>query len=190
MSESQRSIECYLQSDRAREHIGLLISESCGYLRVGHGTWNAMSKEGAWDSVLYHHNESGKDWTIYFRPESDHFIVTDLGEGMRALRMRSGKINPGVDSVPGGVDSDGVSWGEGPGPEGGDCFVCEEARVDGRQMRGSYVKSLPDAICRVLLASYRVANLEPEQTKSIPVGHVGPMSPGLFRETQGRGYYR
>lgn len=80
----------YLASPQAREDVKLLIYNSVGYLRVGHGTWN-LGQQGAWRTALYHHNETGNDFAVYYRPdgERDRFIVTDLGGGVFRLIVKA-----------------------------------------------------------------------------------------------------
>ena len=74
----------------------------------------------------------------YYRPDGDRFVVTDLGEGVRALRLRTGQPIEGWQS-----------WCDG--------IVDSTAGV----IRKQDVKAdqLPDAICRVMLASLRVAGV-------------------------------
>ena len=130
----------YLASERARDDVRLLIRESVGYLRVGHGTWN-LGGDGAWKTAIYHTNATQQDHTVYYRLDGDRYVVTDLGEGVRALRLRIGCIN--TDS-----QFDGT-WRKLLGhPAVRSYFDTLYAEVT--------AADLTDAICKVMLASLRV----------------------------------
>ncbi|TXH42093.1 MAG: hypothetical protein E6Q97_36400 [Desulfurellales bacterium] len=139
------NFEEYLKSEQARSTIARLIAID-GALLVSNvierGVYRTMTRTryGAWQGIRL-----GEHYA-YYRPDGDRFIVSDLGEGLKARRLRSGDY----ETMP--LD-----------------FVqrCDEERNYGWSIGViglDKVKpaALPDAICRVLLASYRVANL-PDQ---------------------------
>ena len=99
---------------------------------------------------------------VYFRPEGDRFIVTDLGEAVRALRLRTG----GPLIMPGAARNK---------------LQCQIARLCGNNVLmddwtlyaandlyggnpldwfSITAADLPRAITRVLLAAHRVASLD------------------------------
>lgn len=113
--------------------------------------WQWHSRQsGAWREMRFNHGVS-----VYYRPEGDRYVVTDLGEAVRALRLRTGR-GPlmGCDqqhlfsAVPDDpmvmACGDTALWGYG-----GD--------VESLTVRAA---DLPRAIVRVMLAAYRVASLE------------------------------
>ena len=89
----------------------------------------------------------------YFRPDGDRYIVSDLGEAVRALRLRTGVMDPEI-VLP--------TWASE-----GYCvpYVCANywpvlAMADAHGV-GVSAADLPRAIVRVMLAAHRVAALVP-----------------------------
>lgn len=145
----------YLQSKQAREDVRALLADhkECppGQMtRAMHGSgphsWVACSVQ-QWTAVQLEMN--GGAVRVYYRPDGDH-IVTDLGEGVRALRLRTGFLHS-VAVEAARVSRIGL---EGPGEwrMGGDADI---------EIYGVTSANLPDAICRVMLASMRVAESTP-----------------------------
>ena len=96
-----------------------------------------------------------QDAGCYFRSDGDRYIVTDLGEGVRALRLRTGERAYGP--------ATGVAILE-------KLTLCnmEDSRGNVGALGGLArelelvdvtASDLPDAICRVMLASLRVAGV-------------------------------
>ena len=139
----------HLASEQAREDVRRLIHESVGYLRVGHGTWN-LGSDGAWKTVIYHSNATQQDHTAYYRPDGDRYVVTDLGEGVRALRLRTGESAYGP--ATGVAMLEKLKLYDAEHPRNALGGMAHELELIGVQQA-----DLPDAICRVMLASLKVA---------------------------------
>jgi len=132
-------IEKYLESEQARQDVlGPYQQGPCiGLPGIAH--WE-RTQAGAWTQVhLWRHH--GETVRAYYRPDGDRYIVSDLGEGVKALRLRTGIGMVQADAAIVGYGLFGANFMY---PEFG--LRCDMAGLD-------------DAICRVLLASYRVANL-------------------------------
>lgn len=135
----------YLQSEQAREDVRALLARWTAH----HGT--TQSHIGASGQILHAsladawtraELATGKDWRpmAYYRPDGDRYVVTDLGEGVRALRLRTGQPIEGWQS-----------WFDGIVDSTAGVIRKQDVRAD----------QLPDAICRVMLASLRVAEVAP-----------------------------
>ena len=148
----------YLASEQAREDVRVAVnamatsktSTFCGGLE---DHWIESTHLEAWLRVAYF-RFGGKAFLVsaYYRPDGDRYVVTDLGEGVRALRLKGAalrEIKPRVDAVMTAM------WQEQTE------FVAHfpAALIEGEIGTVNHPKaeSLPDAICRVLLASLRVA---------------------------------
>lgn len=135
------SIAHYLQSEVATADVAALLSlwtqhESTTRSYIGQQgrIWHAAAA-GAWTRIEL---ATGQPWRpmAYFRAGGELFIVTDLGEGVQALRLQTG--NP----------LDGCrNWYNG--------FVESTAGVI--SLRSVDREHLPAAICMVLRFSYQVA---------------------------------
>ena len=82
---------------------------------------------------------------VYFRAEGDRYLVTDIGEAVRALWLKTGNL-----------EADGAVWRAWEsGLEVGGVFL-------GKNTLRAYCPAadLPRAIARVMLAALRVASLE------------------------------
>jgi hypothetical protein len=131
----------YLQSARAREDVKAAISSHSGNLETACGVWQI----GDPDSFCVWSKAALDALSVYYRPSEDgRFVVSDLGEGLLSYRKRSGELSTLGLTCFGGI------W-----------------RELGLEMHGSTftlslieASQLPDAICCVMLASHRVANLE------------------------------
>ena len=135
------TVERYLMSDEARENVRVhLAPTACstskeGWVKDERGPWRRF-----WLSCT--RDDRNKDGlNVYFRPEGDRYIVTDLGEGVRALRMRTGMLEPTI-KIPHLLQPDDRQFAEP--------VVYNRCTAD----------ELPDSICKVMLSTYRVANLE------------------------------
>ena len=138
----------YLASEQAREDVRVAVnamatsktSTFCGGLE---DHWIESTHLEAWLRVAYF-AFGGKDFLVsaYYRLDGDRYVVTDLGEGVRALRLRTGRDTPTIYHLPPGTLGQGVGFG-------GDGCVSAAYSIPSAD--------LPDAICRVMLASLRVA---------------------------------
>lgn len=157
------TLEEYLSSPQAVEDVRRLLT----YWRESHPI--GQSGDGAlWESngcghrVLSLPEEGGgwRDWHILpagvwtrvdyddagvcFRPDGDRFIVTDLGEAVRALRLRTGAMRP---DVPLNVHAQVIT-------------AASLHLHDGELWGHVLAADLPRAIVALLLAAHRVASLE------------------------------
>ena len=136
----------YLASLQAREDVKALLAkpQRAIAIELPTGDWLSLRSDGAWDLVVITTNYTHKTRAIaYYRPDGDRFVVADLGEGVKALRLRTGQLGVSqrrLSEVLNGIPTFGVI-----------CYGNTLCRTD--------VKSamIPDAICRVMLASLRVA---------------------------------
>jgi hypothetical protein len=134
----------YLTSPQAREDVRALLASGArpGRVqnRIGPTAWLEIELVGVWTQVTYvFHDEV--EVNIYYRLDGDRFIVSDLGEGAKAQRLRTGIL----------FCLDVRNWVDG-------IVRCSEGMIF--PFRGpTKPDDLPDAICRVMLASWRVANL-------------------------------
>ena len=127
-------LDRYLETEQAREDVRVAVhamatsktSTFCGGLE---DHWIESTHLEAWLRVAYF-RFGGKDFLVsaYYRPDGDRYVVTDLGEGVRALRLRTGSLSPKTKSG---------YWN----------LITQHTNA----------ADLPDAICRVMLASLRVA---------------------------------
>lgn len=122
----------YLASEAAQEHAKDMIAHKQDAAFPVDGGWRDWRRAqiGAWTRL------STDGICCYFRPDGERFIVTDLGEGVRALRLRTGDVTQPAFEPRG-------CW------QYGDILGAD--KVTGAD--------LPDAICRVMLASLRVAGV-------------------------------
>lgn len=138
----------YLTRPQAVEDVRDVVERGCGAYRpmspfgTGHlyhraaGAWSALALEPV--------GERPEAICVYFRPNGEgRYIVTDLGEAVRALRLRTGWFN-WHDAIPSGTPDLKPALLT---PWGG--LWMETTAAD-----------LPRAICAVLLAARRVASLQ------------------------------
>lgn len=145
----------YLGTPQAREDVRSLVER----WSVHHGTTQGhvgtsgqilhASQAGVWTRIEL---ATGQEWRpmAYFRPEGGRFVVTDLGEGVRELRLRTG-MNPRLAMheasliAPADVQKyPHLGWFSVVGSV--ELLAVSEA-------------NLPDALCRVMLASINVAGV-------------------------------
>lgn len=135
------SIEGYLQSEKAERDVAGALGDT-----FHRGPWSVISPgEFGWvTGCSYLHDEVHSDpLRVYFRSEGDRYIVTDLGEAVRALRLRTGRMDA--------VERAGRAWVEMAGPGTWNAGTMSE---------NCAAADLPRAIVRVMLAAVRVAALE------------------------------
>ena len=85
----------------------------------------------------------GGSMCVYFREDADRFIVTDLGEAVHALRLRTGiTYDEALAILENAVGYEGDAF-----KKGADIMEIPKAA------------DLPSAICRVMLAAYEVSRL-------------------------------
>jgi hypothetical protein len=129
-------MEEYLVSEQARQDVRALLA--------------ALDSDPARierDGMLLEAASCGK-WTE---------VAPLLGSSVHAYFIRQGVVD-----VLAAFDLDWTDQGIRGAYFEGDGYrvVCNEALISGAHMKSSWVADLPDAICRVLLASWRIANLE------------------------------
>ena len=124
---------------------------------------------GAWRSVMIWDDNQNKELTAYYRPDGDRYVVTDLGEGVRALRIRTGakyidilqkcrrttRHNHFYGAFGQIYDA---TIGAGNWERGSGIGALFDASTEADKA------NLPDAICRVMLASLRVANITNQES--------------------------
>lgn len=86
--------EIYLQSERAVEDVQqLLAGPVAGAWHADTFDWWTCRASVAWRVVavgLDHTYTESALGRVYFRAKGDYFVVTDLGEALQALRLRTG----------------------------------------------------------------------------------------------------
>ena len=144
----------YLASEQAREDVRLVVAKPHDVLRYSGngGPWLERTTLKAWTRL----GIEGADQyiTAYYRPDGDRYVVTDMGEGVRALRLRTGWIhgraNGHAMQERETLASGGVGWVAG---------MSGDIELDGVKE-----DQLPDALCRVMRASLRVANITNQES--------------------------
>lgn len=102
----------------------------------------------AWTHVMLT-DQRERDHSVYFRPDADHYIVTDLGEAAHAYRLRTSALHP---DVPLNVHAQVIT--------------AASLHLHEGVLWGSFsAADLPPAIVAVLRASHHVASL-PEATQT------------------------
>ena len=149
----------YLETPQAREDVRALL-DSCD------GAENSWA-EKTLDSGLHWMTEDAGAWwrvgladsqvySVYYRPDGDRYVVTDLGEGVRALRLKGCAlldIKPKVDEVLMQMYQAGLLH-----PNYGPAALIQgEIGTIGNVTAAD----LPDALCRVMLASLKVSEVQP-----------------------------
>ena len=146
----------HLQTPQAREDVRHMLS--CG---VPSAQWFSATKTrisefklGAWIRILI--TAERHSISACYRPDGDRFVVTDLGEGVRALRLKGCAlldIKPKVDEVLMQMYQAGLLH-----PNYGPAALIQgEIGTIGNVTAAD----LPDAICRVMLASLKVSEVQP-----------------------------
>ena len=157
-------IATYLASPQAREDVRALLADLPARRR-SNGTFKPEGESGsrlddrtllsarkaqAWTRIgIAQRWTSDLGWdhlaTVYCRPNADgRLVVSELGDGVQSLRLRTGciKMNPSriVEAI---YAADAQDYGA--------CVVAMQTDS----------AALPDVICRVMLGSWKVANLSP-----------------------------
>lgn len=155
----------YLQSEQAREDVRLVVLKDADVLRhQGGGWWIIRTTLRAWTRLDVEGEE--QKITAYYRPDGDRFVVTDLGEGVRALRLRTGaryidilqkcRRTQRAEHFYGAFGQIyDATIGAGNWERGSGIGALFDASTEADHT------NLPDAICRVMLASLRVAEVSP-----------------------------
>ena len=147
----------YLASEQAREDVRLVVAKPHDVLRYSGngGPWLERTTLKAWTRL----GIEGADQyiTAYYRPDGDRYVVTDMGEGVRALRLK------GVDAVHAGDQIHEIlaaDWVAAPEKD--------KTRFPFRLLNSEIgfpmaieARWLPDALCRVMLASLKVSEVQP-----------------------------
>ena len=139
----------YLASEQAREDVRLVVAKPKDVLRYSGngGPWLERTTLKAWTRL----GIEGADQyiTAYYRPDGDRYVVTDLGDGVRAYRLATGRTwwqAQENDMKRNAISHLGGESGHSVCPAGG-----------AMELAGVTAADLPNAICRVMLASLRVA---------------------------------
>lgn len=181
----------YLASEQAREDVKALLADSpardvkLGTGRIWHkpaghasikvqsfdiDTMLTLNKRDAWNQVRLSQRDDEMSGAMtprvsaYYRPDGDRYVVTDLGEGVRALRLRTGakyidilqkcrrtaRVNHFYGAFGQIYDA---TIGAGNWERGSGIGALFDASTEADQ------SNLPDAICRVMLASLTVAGM-------------------------------
>lgn len=167
----------YTQIEQAREDVKALLADSLARdVKLGTGRiWHkpaghasikvqgfdvdtilTLNKRDAWNQVRLSQRDAelldamATRVSAYYRPDGDRYVVTDLGEGVRALRLRTGicmltfpQVREVFERTP-----------EMPGVHFGADSALYATEGDKASVTAAEV---PDALCRVMLASLRVA---------------------------------
>ena len=142
----------YLASEQARDRLktaDVLTMPSASEWH-GHGQKVVIEQYEAWWRVSV--AVADETTVAYYRPDGDRYVVTDLGEGVRALRLRGASIQRLGDAI---SEVLGAMWVANQLPPS----YGITGMVNGEIAPMSFIDAadLPDAICRVMLASLRVA---------------------------------
>lgn len=85
-------VDCYLEGPRAVEDVTALLRPPSGRVALG-GDYIDRDTVGSWERVqVVSRYDEPIGPSVYFRPDGDRFIVSDLGEAVRALRLRTGAL--------------------------------------------------------------------------------------------------
>ena len=140
----------YLASEQAREDVRLVVAKPHDVLRYSGngGPWLERTTLKAWTRL----GIEGADQyiTAYYRPDGDRYVVTDLGEGVRTACLR-------------GLDLANAEHFERLNALGRtlDADFRQTAPLGWIELRDITAADLPDAICRVMLASLKVSEVQP-----------------------------
>lgn len=158
-------IENYLRDVQAERDVAALVSGPRNDICAAGGNLVSDTHQ-KWRSISWYCDPMDRVPTVrvYFRPDDgDRYIVTDLGEAVRALRLRTGVLDvehPAQEVIA------GVKWAdEHDRPAGitmgpGDALRTFNACVYGTEMDTVAAGALPRAIVGVMFAAWRVATME------------------------------
>lgn len=131
----------YLQSEHARSEMQQASEHG---VADAPGRMLSTGTIGAWSVVQV--TVDGVSVTAYYRPDGNRYIVTDLGEGYRSAVLR------GFDRTKHMAALMGLTKEMPPGFD-------TDAPLGTIELRDVAAETLPDALCRVMLASLRVAEV-------------------------------
>ena len=134
----------YLASEQAREDVKALLDGREEFVGPD-GICLITGPEGQWRAVNALDDAGELLGRAYYRPDGDRYVVTDLGEGWRQHRLRTGRVDWTAEIIA-ACDYNPYIVDTGERATAGDC--------ENLILKAS---DLPDAICRVMLASLRVA---------------------------------
>jgi hypothetical protein len=165
MAKGKPMLAEYLASEQAREDVRARINAALGTADepwtlkvpgVGElaiaGTCGPFMKLVIWKKTDEDADDEDAEYiqlcAAYYRPDGDRYVVTDLGEGVRALRLRTGcthhKAMERSDPMREALRTSGI----------GNVWSAERGIME---LDSVTPFDLPSAICRVMLASMRVA---------------------------------
>ena len=144
----------YLASEQAREDVRALLERrrltpnfTDIHAKNPH-RFMGITKTGAWHVVTM--SVEGETCQALYRPDGDRYVVTDLGEGVRTACLR-------------GLDLANAEHFERLNALGRtlDADFRQTAPLGWIELRDITAADLPDAICRVMLASLKVSEVQP-----------------------------
>jgi hypothetical protein len=154
MEGDEMTLADYLASEAAREDVKALLERrrltpnfADIHAKNPH-RFMGITKTGAWHVVTM--SVEGETCQALYRPDGDRYVVTDLGEGVRALRLRTGESAYGP--ATGVAMLEKLKLYDAQNPRNALGGMAHEL-----ELIGVTAADLPDAICRVMLASLRVA---------------------------------
>lgn len=162
-------IETYLKSEAAREDVRALLAlwiphHGTTQSHIGHEgrIWHASLAQ-AWTHIEVTNDREQRP-AVYCRRDGERFIVSDLGEGMKAFALRTGYFgdpnelpSPFWRTVPEAV----ACWPDGCRWHGGALWADGAERTENDWIgKGVKAEDLAETICLLMLASYKVANLD------------------------------
>ena len=148
----------YLETPQAREDVGRMVAAPAGIIKAhrvdGGFLVRGWKDAGAWFQVGVIKGDFERTiiTTAYYRPDGDRFVVTDLGEGVRALRLRTGCSQYLAMERSDPMREDLRTSGTG------NIWTTERGIME---LDNVTAADLPEAICRVMLASLNVAGARP-----------------------------
>lgn len=159
--EGAMTIKEYLQGEQAEQEVRALLDQ--GLKPYSTSYWPSKLElrhinahpQGPWHEITIHkiglrYPDAFGYVTTYVRPEDQWYVVTDCGEALVVLRKRTGILHPYEDRVDHGRTIR-VFQGD-------------------NTLHQVHPIALPRAICNMLLAAYRVANLGLVHAPETPAG--------------------
>lgn len=157
----------YLRSPQARSDVSMLLATKSPYRMIwptdGIRRTMRLKLAGTWLEVsISGEKDSDRPFIFaYILPRTDRFVISDLGHGVRTYAMRTGEYGgPRYQDFHCGMAEAVSCWPAGSTWHDGAIWADGEERSNNPHIGlGIKANDLPDAICRVMLASLRVANL-------------------------------
>ena len=158
----------YLATEQAREDVRELLNgdkRAVCINEIDDSGW-VKDEAWAWTSLWLWDDAQRREVVAYYRPDGDRFVVTDLGEGVRALRLRTGaqylnllqmcRRSKDAEHFYGKLGKIyDATLGAGNWERGSALGTLLDVTTEAR------AADLPDALCRVMLASLKVSEVQP-----------------------------